>query len=159
MWVNFFIAAAGASAALAGLVFVALSVNLDRILAFAHLPARAGATIATLIVVLVCSAAELIPQSSFAMGLEILVFAISGWALKVLATYRTFAHRKVTQRPLFEAVVQAVVGQVQMVPFLVAAVLLMRGVESGVYWLALGVLSVFVFSVFTCWILLVEIRR
>lgn len=159
MWANFFIAAAGASAALAGLVFVALSVNLDRILEFSHLPARAGATIATLIVVLVCSAAELIPQSAFAIGLEILGFAICGWLLKVLATYRTFAGRKVTRRPLIEAVVQAVIGQIQMLPFLVAAILLMRGEESGIYWLAGGVISVFVFSVFTCWILLVEIRR
>lgn len=159
MWANFFIAAAGASAALAGLVFVALSVNIDRILAFAHLPARAGATIGTLMMVLVSSAAELIPQSTFALGLQILGFAILGWGLKVWASYRTFATRKASQRPLFEALVQTLVGQLQTLPFLVASILLMRAAESGFYWLAGGVISVFVFSVFTSWILLVEIRR
>jgi hypothetical protein len=159
MWANFFMATAGASAALAGLVFVALSVNIDRILAFSHLPARAGATIATLIVVLASSAAELIPQPLFAMGLEILGFAICGWVLKVWASYLTFAARKVSQRPLYEAIVQTVLGQIQMLPFLVAAILLMRGEGAGFYWLAGGAIAVFVFSVFTCWILLVEIRR
>lgn len=39
MWTHFFIAAASASAALAGLVIVAISVNLNRILEFSHLPA------------------------------------------------------------------------------------------------------------------------
>ena len=48
MWTNFFIAAAGASASLAGLVFVALSVNINRILEYPQLPSRAAATIGTL---------------------------------------------------------------------------------------------------------------
>ncbi len=61
--------------------------------------------------------------------------------------------------PLFESMLQTVLGQIQMLPFLVAAILLMRGEDAGFYWLAGGVISVFVFSVFTCWILLTEIRR
>ena len=45
-WADFFVAAAGASAALVGLVIVALSVNLDRIISEQQLPSRGGATIA-----------------------------------------------------------------------------------------------------------------
>lgn len=71
-WANFFIAAAGASASLAGLIFVALSVNIDRILKVSHLPARAGATIGNLILILICSVAVLIPQPVLALGIACL---------------------------------------------------------------------------------------
>jgi hypothetical protein len=40
-WHDFFIACAGASAALMGLIFVGVSINLTRILSFPTLPGRA----------------------------------------------------------------------------------------------------------------------
>lgn len=40
-WSELFVASAGASAALAGLVFVAVSINVERILEFPGLPERA----------------------------------------------------------------------------------------------------------------------
>jgi hypothetical protein len=40
-WGDLFVATAGASAALAGLVFVAVSINIERILEFNDLPERA----------------------------------------------------------------------------------------------------------------------
>jgi len=48
-WTNFAVALAGVAAVLAGLVFVALSVNLERILRVAGLPGRAGETVIVLI--------------------------------------------------------------------------------------------------------------
>jgi modulator of FtsH protease len=51
-WNDLFIAAAGASAALAGLVFVAVSINVERILKGEGLPARAQMTVLLLITVL-----------------------------------------------------------------------------------------------------------
>src|SRR5208282_3887614 len=88
MWANFFMTAAGASASLAGLIFVALSVNINRILQVPHLPSRAFATIGTLLLILVSSMAMLMPQPPFAMGVEILVFGMGGWLLKVRSAYR-----------------------------------------------------------------------
>lgn len=41
-WKNFFIAEVGATAVLAGLAIVAISINLSRILAFPELPGRAA---------------------------------------------------------------------------------------------------------------------
>ena len=52
-WHDFFIAAVGASAALLGLLFVTVSINLDEILKFPHLPGRAAATLGILLTVLV----------------------------------------------------------------------------------------------------------
>jgi hypothetical protein len=46
-WSDFFVATAGASAALADLVIVAISVNIKPILTSAALPKRAAATMGT----------------------------------------------------------------------------------------------------------------
>ena len=54
-WSDFFVASAGASAALTGLVFVAVSINVDRILQLSGVPERALATLLLLLGVLVVS--------------------------------------------------------------------------------------------------------
>ncbi len=61
-WKAFFTTAAGASAPLVGLVIVAISVNVQRILEHPQLPSRGGATVAALVLILVSSLAEPIPQ-------------------------------------------------------------------------------------------------
>jgi hypothetical protein len=61
---SLFVAEAGASAALAGLLFVALSINLERILKGAGLPGRAGKAIVLLLTVLVVSTFGLVPGQS-----------------------------------------------------------------------------------------------
>jgi modulator of FtsH protease len=159
MWTNFFIAAAGASASLAGLVFVALSVNISRILEYPQLPSRAAATIGTLMLILICSMATLIPQPALPMGIEILSFSICGWALKAWSAYRAIVDGARTQRPALESVTETLLGQIQVLPFIAGGVFLLRGDASGFYWVAGGVITVFVFSVFNGWVLLVEILR
>jgi hypothetical protein len=62
-WESLFVAEAGASAALAGLLFVALSINLERILKGTGLPGRAGEAIVLLLTVLVVSTFGWCPAS------------------------------------------------------------------------------------------------
>ena len=63
-WTDLFVATAGATAALAGLVFVAVSINLDRIIGEAGLPDRALETLLLLVLVLLVSIVALIPGQS-----------------------------------------------------------------------------------------------
>jgi hypothetical protein len=50
-WQIFFAAEVGAGASLTGLLFVAVSINIERILSFPKLPARAGETLTLLLLV------------------------------------------------------------------------------------------------------------
>jgi modulator of FtsH protease len=70
-WTTFFSALVGAGAALTGLVFVALSINLKQILAFPGLPSRAGEAIILLMEPVIIGAIVLIPgQGLMALGIE-----------------------------------------------------------------------------------------
>jgi hypothetical protein len=159
MWGNFFIAAAGASAALAGLAIVAISVNLRRILEFPHLPARAAATVARLILILVCSMAALIPQPQYMLGAEILAFAAATWLLEIRSNRRGIRAHAELGRPRFESLLESISGEVQLLPFLLGGVLLLSGRPSGYYCVAAGVIAIFIFSTLNVWVLLVEILR
>lgn len=158
-WTDFFIAASGAAAALAGLVIVAMSVNINQILKYSHLPARAGATISTLILILVSSMAGLINQSMAAFGLEILAFGICAWLLQLWSVHRSLVIGMKYRRPWHETGMEIAMGQVQTLPFVIAGVLLLRGNPQGLGWMAAGVLAIFIFSVLNAWVLLVEILR
>jgi hypothetical protein len=67
-WHELFIASAGAAAALAGLVFVAVSINVERILSFHGLPERSLQTILLLLAAVVVSIIGLVPQPTEALG-------------------------------------------------------------------------------------------
>src|ERR1700733_12030733 len=71
-WANFFVAEVGAAAALSGLIIVAISINLQRILSFPHLPGRAAEMLIMLVGALLACSVVLVPdQPAKLLGVEI----------------------------------------------------------------------------------------
>jgi hypothetical protein len=79
-WENFFIAQVSASAALTGLIFVAVSINLTRILSLPKLPNRALASLLLLLTILITSSLLLVPgQPVVVVGIEVLIVGLASW--------------------------------------------------------------------------------
>lgn len=158
-WTSFFEATASASAALTGLIFVALSVNIARILEFSHLPARAAAAMGALMLILTTSLAALAPQPTRWLGGETLALTTLAWLLQINSARQSRAATHKHDRPAHEFVVEMVMSQAQMLPYAIGGALLAARSSAGVYWLAAGAVLVFMQAVINAWVLLVEILR
>jgi hypothetical protein len=157
-WANFFAAEVGATASLTGLVIVAISINLARIIAFPHLPGRAIETLTMLVGVLIVATMGLVPgQPTSLLGWEIMVVGLTMWLASVLIQLR--ARGAPIPGTRWAPVLRMVVGQATSLPFVVAGgVIHFRG-PIGLYWLLPGVIVCLVAAVMNAWVLLVEIIR
>lgn len=157
-WASFFAAEIGAAATLTGLVVVAISINLSRILSYPHLPARAAEALITLASALVLMSLWLIPQETMkTLGLEALAIGLIGSLMPIifkLRAIKTFAAYSRLRR-ILRVIVDFGAGLI----FLTAAVLLLKGNDAGLTWGAAGVIFSFVAGVLNAWVLLVEIMR
>lgn len=157
-WKDFFAAVAGASSAMAGLVFVALSLNLTRILSVPGLPARGAETIIVLSAALIAALIGLVPgQSEHAFGLELAAVGLVAWGLPV--AFHLVAARAKYYQTRAQFALRVVLHQVATVPFLVASALMLNSAAEGLYWLAAGVVLAVVVALQNAWVLLVEIMR
>ena len=85
-WSDFNVAMVGATAALAGLLIVAMSVNIAEIMKSPTLPPRAAASIVALVLAITVGALGLVPaQPAVVYGVEILVGAAIATVFQVHA--------------------------------------------------------------------------
>jgi len=155
-WDNFFVAEAGAAAALAGLLFVAVSINLSRILEFPNLPARAAEALLSLLSVLVVSTFALVPgQAPRTYGLEIGLTGLLTWAVQTNLLRRCYPFDRQYSNP----VVRIAMNQLPPLTVVAAGALLWAGHPDGIYWMVPATLMAFAAGIFGAWVLLVEIQR
>ena len=157
-WEGFAVALAGASAVLAGLVFVAVSINIDRILSVPALPGEAGESVVMYVAALCECAFVLVPhQSVVALGIELLVTGIAVWA--ILLALVVPALRTPGGQPASWRATRVVSTQLASVPVILAGVALIGWLPGGLYWLVGGVLAAIVAATTNAWVLLVEVVR
>ena len=157
-WTGFFQSSASAAATLIGLVVVAISINLTRILAYPNLPPRAAAALAPLAGVLLIALLALPPnQATGLFGAEVLgaglVMGLSGvWVWVGASTERGLVSP-------FRWWSHVLLHLCQSLPFVIAGVLLITGRLTGLGWIVPGVILSLVAGLTNTWVLLVEILR
>jgi modulator of FtsH protease len=155
-WHDFFMAAVGASAALLGLLFVSLSINIETILKYPHLPGRAAATLGILLVVLVVCFLGLAPHEvTTTFGWEIIaVSMLSASQIMWISVRRIRTGDRLTWA--FSSLSQL------LFPVLVilgGGISLLVGSGGGIDWILVGTALVFISASINAWVLLVEILR
>lgn len=156
-WSNFLVAEVGASAALAGLIFVAVSINLSKIIEYPGVSGRAGEALALLMGVLIIATLGLAPnQSQNVLGVEFLLVGLTLWIFIVTLHVRQLRRAK---QPWWWLASRAVLCQLTTLSFCVAGILLILGHAGGMNWLVPGCVFAFLTSTTSAWVLLIEIIR
>jgi hypothetical protein len=157
-WTDFSVAVVGASAALTGLLFVAVSINIDQILAVDALAGRALSTMILFVVPLVVGTLVLVPgQSPTALGVELIgTGVVAGGGL--LRINRPVNRGELEPRSGW-LLIRFVPSVTITVFLLLAGATLIAQAGGGLYWVAPAIVEAFVGGLVTVWVLLVEIRR
>lgn len=155
-WSDLFVASASASAALTGLLFVAVSVNIERILEFPGLPERALQTLLLLLSVVVVSLIGLIPgQSETALGVDLLVASVGFGTATCWMLTRTVPGAREHER----AVLHLAYILPGTIPLVIGAASLLAGSGGGLYWIIAGIIGAILGASVNAWVLMVEILR
>jgi modulator of FtsH protease len=161
-WGAFFLAAAGATAALSGLIFVGLSVNIRTVLNTEKrdgqnfLTGRALEALAALLIVLVISLVALTPDiPRWALVTFILLCGL-GSATSPIRALLASRQQAAIDLPLLLRLVTAAGLTVTL---LLSGATLATGHGGGLYWLPVSFVLAIVIAAINAWVLLVEVLR
>jgi modulator of FtsH protease len=158
-WTAAFAAIAGSSAALTGLLFVAISINLGPIIKGPALVPRAIEVLVLLTAVLVLATLLLMPSMTpGALGIEVLTITLCAEVLIASIQVRSVRRLAGVVTPLNYAL-RVVGGQVGLILLLVGGVSLLMQSGGGLYWVVPGMAFAMVSAIIGAWVLLVEILR
>jgi len=162
-WNDFAVAQLGASAALLGLVFVGMSINLKEFVGTRLLVNRAIEAIVLLASVLLTATAVLTPgQSGEAGGIELLLVgvlaAVAVLLLQVGVTRDLVASGD--QGPTRASITtRRVLGLGSALLIVIAGALLLAEAGGGLYWWPVAIVVAYLGALVNAWVLLVEILR
>ena len=161
-WHEYFVAAAGATAALSGLIFVAVSINLRTILdeeqqlGSSHLTGRALESLVALLVVLGISLIGLDPAVGHdAFAIAVLVAA----GLSALSPVRAFLAYRTTHIKPIGFSIRLGLAVLLVSTYIAASVTLIAQSGGGLHWLAGSFLLAIAIAASNAWVLLVEVLR
>ena len=151
-WTDFFILVGTGSATLAGLVFVALTINLRGVARDATHRYRAINMLTGFASIFLLSALVLMGhQSPAAVGIEWLVVAVLALAINTYGYVQAFRLRS----SLYAlSVVRIVGGSLCYLGQIVGAALLVAGIPAGVYVAAISTIATFVYLISGSWLLI-----
>jgi hypothetical protein len=157
-WTGFGASVATAAAALVGLLFIAVSINLKQILDVPHLPSRAAQTLIMFGTPLIGAVLLTVPgQPRTALGTELLTTGLVIGGVHVWIDARSpHGEEETTWRLMIG---RRIPGGASCATMAVAGVTLIAGTGGGLYWLVASVLVALVFGLVNVWVLLVEILR
>jgi hypothetical protein len=157
-WANYFIATASAAAALTGLIFVSVSLNLKMILSMIHLPGRALGSLVLMANILIVSSFCLIPKQSLLwLGIEVLVLGIGVWLILTSLDVQMYRGVEKLYKPHY--LQNIYFSQFAIIPYPAAAICFILNLGIAPYLLVAGVTFSFIKSLLDSWVLLVEINR
>ena len=157
-WETFAGISGTASAALTGLLFVAVSIRIAYIAKSQELRNRAAQTLSLFGTVLIVSLLIAIPrQASATLGAELVVLAvITGAGLYILDRRAKGDRSSQAIAPVLEAVTPTTVTSLLL---LAAGIVLAFGVPAGLYVLVVPVLIALVSGIVSAWLLLTKITE
>ncbi|HLI09627.1 MAG TPA: hypothetical protein VKV40_23900 [Ktedonobacteraceae bacterium] len=157
-WQNFFLGELGASAALTGLIFVGISINLGKIMKSSYLPNRALEALVMLVIVIFLTSLLLIPgQSTTAVGLEVLLLGCCDWGITLYLQIDSLRKMNAEYRLAYARVI--LVSQIAALSFIVAGIIFLTGATTGFYLIVAATLFSFLSAFIDTWVLVVEINR
>ena len=163
-WESFFVTAGGAAAVLAGLIFVGISINLQKVLARTVVSRGAWVSLLTLIEVLMVSLFILIPEQPLPiLGAEIGSVGLLCWIVMTIVTLYQLARARQDGFPegqvWYGKIAMILLSQLITLPFVIGGLLLLLNIKSGIYWTLPGTLSALPYSLYMGWVLTVEVTR
>jgi modulator of FtsH protease len=159
-WHDFYVMTGGAAAALAGLLFVAMSLHSQTIMRNLFYRNRAIGTLMSLTTQLLLAASVLVPgQPVTLLGAEVEVAALFWVGMMIRAlTSRGPATGSVTMSPL-RRTAEIAGGLTWNALFVAAGLSLLTRVGGGFYVLALVMVFAFAWNVYVAWVLITEVSE
>ena len=162
-WHDFFLATSAAAGVLTGLVFVGVSINLEKIVSQpgSGLPGRAAEALVLLLAVLTASILLLVPgQSISLMGVEVLVVGLATYVWIVIIQVLHLRNWSTIPSGLrLPLVLRLTLAQISTIPAMIAGIAVLTVGFDGLYWLVAGMVFSTLAAMFDALVLLVEINR